>query len=355
MSSAAAASWTTRYAARYARGHSRRKSSSSACAEPRCTSRTSRRSRRRSAASLPAARASRLVFPGATGTKAAGRSPVIAATELLTRSTRIDTAERMARGPCESSARALGGVALAHVLGSPRFVAAGGGRCRAAVAGGVPRGGGWAVRARAGRHRRGAPPPRRRAHAGAPLAAARANRRRAREPALLRRLVHRDGHPRAVVARARAPRLEGAGLARGPAALAAARVLAPRDRREQPGPAAAVLARRVPALRALGVALRGRRRVAVGADPVSPRGDRAPAARGRPARVPALGTRRDAARRHHLQHARARGRPCRGGGPGHQPARRARCARGPRGRVRTPARRRSSATGAPSSTRYQAS
>ena len=37
--------------------------------------------------------------------------------------------------------------------------------------------------------------------------------------------------------------------------------------------------------------------------------DRPPAARGRPPRVPALGARRHAARRHDLQHAGARGRP----------------------------------------------
>ena len=57
------------------------------------------------------------------------------------------------------------------------------------------------------------------------------------------------------------------GLARGAAALAPSRVLAPRDRREQPGPPSAVLPRRLPSLRALGLAVRGRRRVASGQTP----------------------------------------------------------------------------------------
>src|ERR687897_3120789 len=46
MSSAAAASWTTRNAARYARGQCSRKSASIAEADPRCAARTEARSSR---------------------------------------------------------------------------------------------------------------------------------------------------------------------------------------------------------------------------------------------------------------------------------------------------------------------
>ena len=143
------------------------------------------------------------------------------------------------------------------------------------------------------------------------------------------------------------------GLARGAPPLAASRVLAPRDRRQQSRPAAPVLARRVQALRALGLAVRGRRRVAVRPDPVPAPRDHAPAPRGRPPRVPALGPRRDAAGRHHLQHARARGRAGRRRGARHEPARRARGSRRA-GWTSSGARWRAwSATGAPSSTRCQ--
>jgi len=77
------------------------------------------------------------------------------------------------------------------------------------------------------------------AHARAAVAAARPPRRRAREPALHDRLVLAARAARARPGRPRGARVGGGGLARRPHALAAARVRAPRDRREQPGPAAA--------------------------------------------------------------------------------------------------------------------
>ena len=86
-----------------------------------------------------------------------------------------------------------------------------------------------------------------RARHGPPLAAAGPPRGRAREPALLRRLVRRARDPRARPGRARAAGVGGARLARGAAAHPAARVLAPGARRQQPRPAAAVLARRTSA------------------------------------------------------------------------------------------------------------
>src|SRR4029079_18364227 len=113
----------------------------------------------------------------------------------------------------------------------------------------VPARGGRGVRARAERHRGRAPPSRRRAHARASVASARAHGGRARQPALLRRLGHRGGHPRAVAARAREARVEGPGLARGAPPLAAARVLAPRDRGEQPRPPSPLLDPRLPPTR----------------------------------------------------------------------------------------------------------
>ena len=65
----------------------------------------------------------------------------------------------------------------------------------------------------------------------------------------------------------RRARVEGPGLCAGPAALAAARVRAPRDRCEQPGAAAPLQPALVPQLHEVGLALRGRGHVDVGPDP----------------------------------------------------------------------------------------
>src|SRR5688572_7545133 len=202
----------------------------------------------------------------------------MAAAELLTQSTGMDTAARWGEVPARVPRRALGGVALTDVLRSPRLLAARGGGRRARVARGVSRGGGRAVRASAPRHRGRAPPARSRADTRASVAPAGSDGRCTRQPPVLRRLVHRGRHPRAVAAGARAARVEGARLARGAGPVAAARVLAHRHRREQPGPPPSLLAGRVPALRALGLAVRGRRGLALRADALSPGRDRAPPA-----------------------------------------------------------------------------
>ena len=120
--------------------------------------------------------------------------------------------------------------------------------------------------------------------------------------------------------RARAPGLGGAGLARGAAAHAAARVRAPRAGRQQPGPAAAVLDRALPPVRALGVALRGRRRLALGTDPALPGRDRAPDARGRAARVPARARPTRCCSAARCSRCSSAGGAARGGRAGHEPA-----------------------------------
>ena len=130
----------------------------------------------------------------------------------------------------------------------------------------------------------GHPPPPADARARPSVAAAGPAGRRPGQPPLFRRLVRQRGDPRARPARARAPVVGRRGLTRGAAPDAAARVLAPRDRRAEPRPPAPVHARHLPPLHAPGVAVRGRGHLAQRPDRPPPRGDRAPAARGRPAR-----------------------------------------------------------------------
>ena len=144
------------------------------------------------------------------------------------------------------------------------------------------------LRARPRRDGGRAPPAPDRARARPPLAAARPARGRPRRPALLRRLVRRVRHPRArPCARSRsAPR----------ACPARARPCCSRPQHEyahlvvganNPYLPAALLDRHLPPLRALGLAVRGRRHLAVGPGAPAARRDRAAPARGRPAGLPA--------------------------------------------------------------------
>ena len=151
------------------------------------------------------------------------------------------------------------------------------------------------------------------AHPWLPLAAA---RRGARGAALLRRLVQRVRHPRARAAGAREARVRRPGLARGAAAQPPARVRPPGGRRQQPLPAAAVLARRTFRRYVRWAWLcEGAATWLSGQTPAAAGGDRAPPARGRPPGVPARAARRDAARRHRLRRCwkSEHGRPSGGG------------------------------------------
>ena len=99
------------------------------------------------------------------------------------------------------------------------------------------------------------------------------------------------------------------GLARGAARDRRAPLRADRARRQQRAPAAALGPAPLRALRALGLADRGRRPVLRRPDVAVPRRRQHPHAPGAPARLPALGPRRDHPRRHGLRPARARARP----------------------------------------------
>ena len=147
------------------------------------------------------------------------------------------------------------------------------------------------------------------AHPWLPLARAGG---RAREPPLLRRLVRGERDPRARARR------RSSGAPRACPGSREALLLSPQHEyahivvgANNPDPAAAVLARELPPLRALGLAVRGSGDLARRPDPSPAAGDRAPAARGRPARVPARAPRRHAAGRHRLRAARAPGGPAR--------------------------------------------
>ena len=95
---------------------------------------------------------------------------------------------------------------------------------------GLPRRAGGPLPRAAGGDRGGPAPALRRAHPRPPVAAARAARERPGRAPLLRGLVLRDRHPRALAAGARGEGLERGGLARGAAARAAPRVRARRGR-----------------------------------------------------------------------------------------------------------------------------
>src|SRR5437588_2863138 len=236
------------------------------------------------------------------------------------------------------AADAVGGDRFAVVLRAPR--ARGRGRRGSDV--GPPRG--VPKRARRavqdhprGRGRRHARPPGR-AGARPPVAAARACPGGAGWPPLHGGLVRAGRDPRALSRRPGHARIARRRIARGADALAAPRVHAPRARREQPAPPAAIQRPELQPLLALGVALRGRRRALLGPGTPPTRGDRTTAARGRPAGLPPGAT-----GRHPPGWNRARATGERGRTAGLRRAREA--ARPPRGRACAGERLRTAARG----------